>query len=96
LVDVGIVEYNEGGVAPGLERYSILTFSDVSIKRDRTNFLRVEAAIPASNLATGVEPVKVTFFTVLLSHISFPTSPTFLRVVTTLITPSGTPARRAS
>jgi hypothetical protein len=49
-----------------------------------------------NSLATAVDPVKDTFLTILLSHISLPTSPTFLWVVTTLITPSGTPARRES
>ena len=60
------------------------------------HFFSVEAAIPANSFATGVDPVKLTFLTVLLSHISFPTSMTLFCVVTMLITPSGTPARPAS
>jgi len=49
-----------------------------------------------SSLATRVEPVKVTFFTTSLSHISFETSLRFFSVVTTFMTPSGTPALRPS
>lgn len=52
--------------------------------------------MPASSFATGVDPVNVTFFTSLLSHISLPTSVTFFSVVTMLMTPAGTPAREAS
>ena len=37
-----------------------------------------------------------TFLTAVFSHISRPTSPTFAWVVTTLMTPGGTPARLAS
>ena len=53
----------------------------------------VDAAIPYSNFATGVDPVKVIFLTERFSHISFATSLTFFCVVTMLITPSGIPAR---
>jgi hypothetical protein len=56
----------------------------------------VEAAILYNVFATGVLPVKVTFFTILFSHISLPTSTTFLWVVTMFMTPSGMPARFAS
>ena len=56
----------------------------------------MEAAMPYKPLATGVDPVNDTFLTVLLSHISRPTSITFFCVVTMLMTPSGTPARRES
>lgn len=52
--------------------------------------------MPYKSLATGVEPVNVTFLTVLFSHISRPTTSTFFCVVTILMTPSGTPARRAN
>lgn len=41
-------------------------------------------------------PVNDTFLTVAFSHSSRPTSLTFACVVTTLITPGGTPARVAS
>lgn len=49
-----------------------------------------------NDLATAVEPVNETFRTILLSHISRPTSWTFFWVVTMLMTPSGMPARRES
>ena len=61
-----------------------------------TYFLSVLAAMPYSIFATGVLPVKDTFLTAVFSHISRPTSLTFACVVTTLITPAGTPARVAS
>jgi hypothetical protein len=52
----------------------------------------VEAAVLYSSLATGVDPVKVTFLTEGFSHISFATSLMFFCVVMMLITPSGMPA----
>lgn len=60
------------------------------------DFFNVEAAWAAISLATGVDPVKDTFLTIGLSHISFPTSFRFFSVVTRLKTPAGTPARDAS
>jgi hypothetical protein len=59
-------------------------------------FFIVEADILYSNFATFVLPVNVTFLTTLFSHISRPTSDTFLSVVIMFITPGGTPARFAS
>ncbi len=61
-----------------------------------TYFFNVLEASPYNNFATGVLPVNDTFFTALFSHNSRPTSTTFACVVTTLMTPGGTPARFAS
>ena len=63
---------------------------------NKTNFFKVLAAILYNSFATGVDPVKLTFLTILFSHISLPTSRTFFWVVTILMTPSGIPARRLS
>jgi hypothetical protein len=65
-------------------------------EKARTHFLSVDAAMPYNSFATGVDPVNVTFLTILFSHISLPTSFMFLSVVTILMTPSGTPARLAN
>ncbi len=61
-----------------------------------THFFSVPAARPYNIFATGVLPVNDTFLTATFSHISRPTSLMFACVVTTLITPGGTPARVAS
>lgn len=52
--------------------------------------------MPTSSFSTVVLPVKETFYTTGLSHISHPTSTMFACVVTTLITPGGIPARLGS
>lgn len=65
-------------------------------KEEKTHLFIVEADMLYSDLATAVDPVNETFRTTLLSHISRPTSWTFFWVVTMLMTPSGTPARRES
>lgn len=49
-----------------------------------------------NSFATAVDPVKVIFLTILFSQSSAATSRTLSRVVTTLRTPSGMPARLAS
>lgn len=63
---------------------------------ERPYFFIVLADIEYSNFATAVLPVNVTFLTFLLSQSSLPTSLTFFCVVTTFMTPSGKPARRAN
>ena len=100
-IDVGVIEDDERRIPSSLDgdsgrqrkRHSA---SGESALKTTTHFLSVLAAMPYSIFATGVLPVKDTFFTAVFSHISRPTSATFAWVVTTLMTPGGTPARVAS
>jgi hypothetical protein len=57
------------------KRYSALTFGER--KGTPVYFFMVDAAIPYNNFATGVDPVKLIFFTILFSQSSLPTSDTF-------------------
>jgi len=96
FINVSIVKYDEWRISAGLDRYSVRK-GDVKKKilgsgEENTCFFNVDDDMPYSNLATGVDPVNVTFLTILFSHISFPTSATCFWVGTTLITPCGTPA----
>jgi hypothetical protein len=68
----------------------------LSAECSQTYFFIVFAAMPYNILPTGVLPVNVTFFTILFSQSSRPTSEILRSVVTMLMTPSGTLARFAS
>jgi hypothetical protein len=57
------------------KRYSAFTFGER--KGTPVYFFMVDAAIPYNNFATGVDPVKLIFFTILFSQSSLPTSDTF-------------------
>ena len=93
LINIGIIEDNKGRIAACFNRNSAELFINKhKVGHRSAYFLMVEAAILYSSLATGVDPVKETFFTVGFSHISFATSLMFFCVVTMLITPSGMPA----
>ena len=89
------------GALPPASKDTLQTYTSSERHRGKkeskkTNFFKVLAAILYNSFATGVDPVKLTFLTILFSHISFPTSRTFFWVVTILMTPSGIPARRPS
>ena len=96
-VDVRVVKDDERRVAARLDRNSANNQQRFTpTQRIYAHFLRVVAAKPARSFATGVLPVNETFLTAVFWHISRPTSTTFACIVTTLITPGGTPARVAS
>lgn len=81
IVDIRVIENDKRSIATSFQRHSNQV-ENLNITRRKkvksaTHFFKVPAAIVYNNFATRVDPVKLTFLTILFSHISFPTSRTF-------------------